>query len=173
MFESVLGHQVTIGLFVGLLLVAAVSDVISYKIPNTVVLSILLFYPVHVLVSPTPVDWLLGLAVFGGTLAVGFVMFATRIFGAGDAKLLAVVMLWAGPVLAPLALIICALSGGVLAMIMLSKARFVVASVLSSMGRDRLSDAFLAKHMPYGVPIALGGVFVGWALLVMRAPSGL
>lgn len=166
MFESILGYQVTIGMFAGLLLAAAVSDIISYTIPNKIVITILLLYPVYVLVSPFPIAWLASLAVFAGTLGVGFVLFATKVFGAGDAKLLAATMLWAGPKLAPLALLICVLCGGLLALLMLSRLRFVVAGALSSIGKDALGDAVLAKHMPYGVPIALSGIFVGWALLM-------
>lgn len=165
MFESALGNQISVAAFAALLVAAAVSDLRSYRIPNLVVLAILLLYPVHVVVSPLPVDWLVGLAVFAVSLAVGFALFATRIFGAGDAKLIAATMLWAGPVLAPPALLICALSGGVIALVMLSPVRFVIAGALSSMGRESLSEAVLAKHMPYGVPIALGGLFIAWALL--------
>lgn len=166
MFESVLGYQVTVGFFAGLLLVAAVSDIISYKIPNKVVLSIILLYPVLVLVSPHDVDWISGILVASVALAVGFVLFATNKLGAGDAKLIAATMLWAGPVLAPPALLICTLSGGAIALVMLSPARFVIAGALSSLRRGSQRDTFLWKEMPYGVPIALGGLFVAWALLV-------
>lgn len=165
MIESALGNQVVVAAFAVLLAAAAVSDVRSYKIPNKIVLAILLLYPVHVVVTPLPVDWLMALAVFVASLAIGFVLFATKIFGAGDAKLIAATMLWAGPTLAPLSLLICALSGGAIALLMLSPARFVIAGALSSMGRESASNAVLAKHMPYGVPIALGGLFVAWALL--------
>lgn len=165
MIDSALGNQIAVVAFAVLLAAAAVSDIRTYKIPNKVVLGILLVYPLHVALSPVPVDWLMALGVFAISLAAGFVLFATKVFGAGDAKLIAGTMLWAGPVLAPLALLICALSGGVIALVMLSPARFVIANALSSLGRDSLSEAVLAKHMPYGVPIALGGLFVAWALL--------
>lgn len=165
MTESALGNQIAVAAFAVLLAAAAVADVRTYKIPNKIVLGILVVYPLHVILSPVPVDWLMGLAVFAVSLAIGFVLFATKIFGAGDAKLIAAAMLWAGPVLAPLALLICALSGGLIALVMISPARFVIANALSSLGRESLSEAVLAKHMPYGVPIALGGLFVAWALL--------
>lgn len=164
MFESVYASQVSVACFVGLLLSAAASDILFYKIPNVIVLAILLLYPVFVLVSPMEVDWLMGLAVFAGAIVVGMVLTATRVLGAGDAKLLAAVLLWAGPTLAPLALIICALVGGLVAIIMIGPARFYIASALSSLGSQTLSNAFLAKHMPYGVAIAAGGFFVAWVL---------
>jgi len=165
MFESILGYQVTVGFFAGLLLVAAVSDIISYKIPNKVVLAIILLYPVLVLVSPHRVDWISAILVAAIALAIGFVLFATKKLGAGDAKLMAATMLWAGPILAPPALLICALSGGAIALVMLSPARFVIAGALSSLGRSSASDSLLSKEMPYGIAIALGGLFVAWALL--------
>lgn len=164
MFESVYASQVSVACFVGLLLAAAASDIVSYKIPNVVVLSILLLYPVFLLVTPAEVDWPMGLAVFAGAIAVGMVLTATGVLGAGDAKLLAAVLLWAGPSLAPLALIICALVGGVLAIFMLTPIRFFVASAFSSLGSQTLSNMMLAKNMPYGVAIAAGGLFVAWAL---------
>ena len=164
MFESVYASQVSVACFVGLLLAAAASDIIFYKIPNVIVLSILLLYPVFVLVTPAEVDWLMGLAVFAGAIVFGMVLTATGVFGAGDAKLLAAVLLWAGPPLAPLALIICALVGGVLAIFMLTRARIIIAAAFSSLGSQTLSNAFLAKEMPYGVAIAAGGLFVAWVL---------
>lgn len=172
MVESALGNHIAIGLFAGLLLMAAASDVISYKIPNKVILAILAVYPVHVLVSPVPVDWLLGLATFAIALALGFALFATGKFGAGDAKLLAAVMLWAGPKLALPTLLICAILGGIVALAMLTPLRLVVASALSSVGRQAASEAVLTKEIPYGVPIALSGLVVCWALFQAFAPNG-
>ena len=93
-------------------------------------------------------------------------------FGAGDAKLLAAVMLWAGPALAPLALIVCTLSGGLLALILLSKVRVHLADALSAVGRQAASEAVLSKEMPYGVPIALGGFVVCWALFASLVLNG-
>lgn len=162
----------TIALFAGLLVFAAMSDVVSYKIPNKAVVAILAVYPVHVLASPAPVDWLLALVVFAITLLIGFGLFATGKFGAGDAKLLATVMLWAGPALAPLALIVCTVSGGLLALIVLSRLRQVFANALSAAGRQAASEALLSKEMPYGVPIALGGLVVCWALFTSSVLNG-
>jgi prepilin peptidase CpaA len=98
-------------------------------------------------------------------LAVGFGLFATNIFGAGDVKLAVVTLLWAGPTLALPVVLITSLVGGVMAVIMLSRIRFGIAKALNTMGQRTLGDAFLAKDMPYGVAIATGGLFVGWFLL--------
>ncbi|MDH3512115.1 MAG: prepilin peptidase [Gammaproteobacteria bacterium] len=165
MLESVQASHVSVACFVGLLLVAAASDIVSYKIPNAVVLAILLLYPVYVIVTPADVDWPWALAVFAAAIVVGIGISATGKLGAGDAKLLAAVLLWAGPALAPITLLICTFAGGALATIMLTPARFIVAGALSSLGSETLSSAMLAKNMPYGVAISAGGLFVAWVLI--------
>jgi prepilin peptidase CpaA len=165
MLESVHASQVSVACFVALLLVAAASDVVSYRIPNVVVLAILLLYPVYVLVTPANVDWPWALAVFAVAIVVGMGVSAAGIFGAGDAKLLAAVLLWAGPALAPLTLLVCAITGGVVAVVMMTRARFILAGAFSTLGSETLSNAMLAKNMPYGVAITAGGLFVAWVLL--------
>lgn len=165
MFESALASQVSVACFVGLLLAAAASDVVFYKIPNAVVLAVVLVYPIFVLVSPGEVDWLLGLAVFAGAIVAGMVLNAVGVLGAGDAKLLAAVLLWAGPQLAPWALFICAIVGGIIAVVMLSPVRFMFAAAFSALGSRTLSNVFLAQNMPYGVPITAGGLLVAWVLM--------
>jgi prepilin peptidase CpaA len=165
MLESVQASQVSLACFVALLLVAAASDVVSYKIPNAVVLAILLLYPVYVIVTPADIDWPWALAIFAAAIVVGMGLSAAGIFGAGDAKLMAAVLLWAGPVLALLTLFICVIMGGVLAAIMLTRARFILAGAFSSLGSQTLSNAMLAKNMPYGVAITTGGLFVAWVLM--------
>lgn len=165
MFESVYASQVSIGCFAALVLVGAVSDIISYKIPNVVVLTIILLFPVYVLVTPTEVDWLLSLAVFAGAMVVGMLLFRFGVFGAGDAKLVAAILLWADPGMAPFAVFVASLVGGVAAVIMITPARFFIASALSSLGQKSLGDKVLAHNMPYGIALAAGGLFVTWDLL--------
>lgn len=165
MFESALASQVSVALFMALLLAAALSDIAYYKIPNVVVLAMLALYPVFVLVNPEPVDWVWALGVAAIALAIGFTLFATKIFGAGDVKLAVAMLLWAGPGLAPIALLVCAMVGLVIGVVMLSPLRFMIAGALSSIGQRSLGESVLAKNMPYGVAISAGGFFVGWALL--------
>jgi len=165
MFESVQASQVSVACFVALLLVAAATDVVSYRIPNAVVLAILLLYPVYVVVTPAPVGWPGALAVFAAAIVAGMGLSAAGVFGAGDAKLMAAVLLWAGPALAPLTLLICALIGGIIAAVMMTRARFILAGAFSTLGSETLSSAMLAKNMPYGVAITAGGIFVAWVLM--------
>jgi prepilin peptidase CpaA len=165
MFESVYASQVSIACFAGLVLAGAFSDVVTYKIPNVIVLTILLLYPIYVLVTPGEINWPMALAVFAGAIVAGMVLFRFGIFGAGDAKLIAAILLWAGPELAPITVLIIALIGGLVAFVMITPARFIIASALSSLGQDSLSDKVLARSMPYGVALAVGGIFVTWVLM--------
>lgn len=165
MFENALASQTSVALFLALLLAAALTDIAYYKIPNVIVLAMLALYPFYVLANPVPVDWLWALGVAAISLAIGFVLFAKGIFGAGDVKLATVMLLWAGPDLAVLALFICSMIGLAMALVMLSPLRFVIAGALTSIGQKKFGESFLAKNMPYGVAISAGGFFVGWGLL--------
>jgi prepilin peptidase CpaA len=127
-----------------------------YRIPNVVVLMILVLYPIYVIVAPGEQEW----------LVVGIPLAHFKIFGGGDMKLLAGILLWAGPALALPALFIAMVAGGLVSLLMVTNVRFVIANALTSIGRESLGKIFLAKNMPYGVGLAFGGVFVGWGLMV-------
>lgn len=166
MFESAYASQVSIACFLALVLVAAAADIVMYKIPNIVVLMIIVLFPIYVIVAPGEQEWLWSLGIFALTIAIGIPLAHFRVFGGGDMKLLAAILLWAGPALAAPALVLAAVSGGLLSAIMLTKIRFVIANACTSMGREALGKMFLAATMPYGVGLAFGGIFVGWGLLV-------
>jgi prepilin peptidase CpaA len=82
---------------------------------------------------------IVGMAV----LAVGILLFARGWVGGGDVKLLASASVWAGPALVFDLLVIMALSGGVLAVLVMLRGR---------------NDA--KRALPYGIAIAAGGVYV-------------
>ncbi|MEN8197797.1 MAG: prepilin peptidase [Pseudomonadota bacterium] len=165
-FESIYASQMSIACFVSLVLVAAASDIAMYRIPNIVILMIIALYPIYVIVAPGEQEWLWSLGIFALTIAVGIPLAHFKIFGGGDMKLLAVILLWAGPALASPALVLSVVAGGLIAILMMTRVRFLIASALASIGRESLGKMFLAKNMPYGVGLAFGGVFVGWGLMV-------
>lgn len=164
MFESLYASQVSIACFLALVLVAAATDIVMYKIPNSVVLMIIALYPIYVIVAPGEQEWLWSLGIFALTIAVGIPLAHFRIFGGGDMKLLAGILLWAGPALATPALVVAAVAGGLVSMLMLTKVRFIIANAFSAIGKESIGKMFLAATMPYGVGLAFGGVFVGWGL---------
>jgi len=160
-----LPHIFVITLFLGLLALAAINDATEFKIPNRICLAIAALYPVHVLASPVPVDWLGGLAVGGIALAFGIALFALRYMGGGDIKLITVTALWAGPAEILDFVVFSALVGGVMSLIMLSPMRYSLAMIFDKSDDKTSRDALLGSVLPYGVAIALGGFVVGARLL--------
>jgi prepilin peptidase CpaA len=73
-----------------------IYDVTRYIIPNWLVGSLLVLYPVAVLLSPHTVDWLMALAAMGVVFILGYIVFALRLMGGGDIKLITVCALWVG-----------------------------------------------------------------------------
>ncbi len=143
-------------LFLGLLGLAVVTDLEELRIPNRICLLIALLYPVYALASPEPVNWLGAIAVAAGVFVIGLIPFCTGVMGGGDVKLLAATALWAGPNLIGSFLLLTTLAGGALALVMVTRCRFTVASVFDAVGATDLRDAVLGRAIPYGAAIAAG-----------------
>lgn len=155
-----------ITLFLGLLGLAVVSDIEALRIPNRICLAIAALYPVHVLASPEPVDWLGATAVAFGVFAVGLVPFAAGVMGGGDVKLIAVTSLWAGPALVLEFVLLTTVIGGAIAIFMVTQLRFTLAQVCEFVGGEGIRDVFLGRSIPYAIAIAAGAyLIVGTALL--------
>jgi len=152
-------HTVAVLAFAALLLWAAGEDIQRLTISNWISLAIVGLYPIYVLVSPVAVAWPWSLAIAALTFAAGFVLFALRLFGGGDVKLLAATALWAGPGLFANFIFLTAIAGGVVGLVVLL------------LRRRRMSPAadgtFAAQPavMPYGVAIAVGGLMVALTLV--------
>ncbi|MDX2073868.1 MAG: prepilin peptidase [Alphaproteobacteria bacterium] len=71
-------------------------DVTRYTIPNWLVGSLLALYPVAVYLSPQAVDWKMALAAMAVTFLAGYAIFALRVMGGGDIKLITALALWVG-----------------------------------------------------------------------------
>ena len=83
----------------GLLAASMVFDVRRRRIPNAIPAALLALFLVHATLGGTESIrglWM-NLAVGAGLLAAGFALYLGRGFGAGDAKLIAVAGVWAGP----------------------------------------------------------------------------
>jgi prepilin peptidase CpaA len=134
-----------------LLIIAAVSDAQTYRIPNKVCAALLLLFPLFVLTAPSAIEWEQHLMVFGLMLVSGFVMFMGNIAGAGDIKLLAATGLWAGPHLVAVFLVTTAIAGGLLALLMA-----LLTHLRNRSGRPAV--ALARVPIPYGVAISAGGL---------------
>jgi prepilin peptidase CpaA len=151
--------------FIILLSAAAFSDIRKLTIPNSYCLGIALCYPFFALAPAQPVDWMGGLMVGGSLLVVGFILFTTGRVGGGDAKLLAVTSLWAGPSLLVEFILLTALTGGGLALLLYVRHRWLRSPSLAAMAVTEASPDFAQQPMPYGVAIFAGGVYVAFTLL--------
>ncbi|MHC6528238.1 A24 family peptidase [Vibrio proteolyticus] len=78
-----------------LLVAVGVSDAQKHRIPNNLVLTLLLVVIVSIAIDPAGqiIDHLIGFLV---AFAVCLLLYITRVMAAGDVKLLAVVGLWVG-----------------------------------------------------------------------------
>lgn len=130
------------------LLAAGLSDLAQRRISNRLNAVIALSAPLFWWASG------LSLAAMGGQLALGLgvfavlaALFAAGAVGGGDVKLLAALALWIRPLWFVQLLVVMALAGGVL-------------SVLSIVWRLRQRERRGARGVPYGIAIALGGLWV-------------
>ncbi len=153
--------------FLALLAWAACSDAVEFTIPNTASVGLALLYPLHVLVSPAPVDWLWAMIVAAVTFIPGVILFASGNFGGGDVKLLSAAALWAGPGLILPMLVTVSLAGGVLAVLFWIGSRLRRHRSVTAYGDGSLtSGAYAAPvRLPYGVAIAAGAGLAGLRLL--------
>ncbi|GAB4525743.1 MAG: prepilin peptidase [Amphiplicatus sp.] len=86
-----------LSVFPAALLIAAANDLYEFKIPNWVSIVLFTAYFAGGLALGAPAGlYLEGLLIAAAALAVGFALFAFRIPGGGDAKLLAAIAPWVG-----------------------------------------------------------------------------
>jgi prepilin peptidase CpaA len=134
-----------------LLIVAAISDMRRYRIPNIVCIALFALFPIFVATAPSEINWKQNIMVFGLVLISGYAMFLAHLIGAGDIKLLAATSLWAGPHLIAVLLVTTAIAGGLLAV--------AIAGKTYLRHRAHHPAAALARvPIPYGVAIGLGGL---------------
>lgn len=145
----------------GLVLWAAVSDLLFRRIPNAAVVSI-------VLVEAAALGLLQSGSVWAvGVLIAGFLLYLTGRMGAGDVKLAAVLSFWAGSD-ALLFLILLSLVGGLM---VLGLPLLRMIETKTGFWAERLAEAFgrplectpigllggeAQKGLPYGLAIAAG-----------------
>ncbi len=157
--------QFTILAFAGLLIMAAASDCRNLTVPNRFSLALLALYPSFVIASGGSVDWLQALLYAAITFVAGFALFALRFCGGADVKLFAAVTLWAGPALFVPMLFYTAVTGGLLAVALWIRHKYLRAATPASIFFATSDPAFVKQPMPYAVAIAAGGLYVALQLL--------
>lgn len=145
-----------------------VWDVRHYTIPNWLNLVILVVGLVAASVLPG-VDLLNALIGLGIMFVAGIAIFAFRLMGGGDAKLLIALGVWFGYGMPLLDFVLAsAIAGGVLALLLLS-VRTIAPYVGMRIGAKTIPRVFTHKEpVPFGVAI---GVAVIWLWADGRVPG--
>jgi len=149
------------GLFLALCVFAALHDVNRLTIPNWLNLTLAgLFIPAAA-VSGLPLE-ILGGHLLAGALAfvIALGLFAFRIFGGGDAKMIPAVVLWMGPAASLPFIYWMAIAGGLCAAALLVSKRMVPAAAIPGFMRAPFEPK---AGVPYGVAIAAGAILAGAA----------
>ena len=163
------------GVLIGLLAVAALTDLRSRRIPNLLVFGGAVFAILYNGFFPyyrNENGWLLALGGLGVGLLVFMPFYLLRAMGAGDVKLMAMVGAFLGPWGALHAALYSLLAGGLLGMIIISY-RGVIGRTIRNLGFMAKGTALALSTgtmgfgapsgpstgvMPYGVAVALGTV---------------
>jgi prepilin peptidase CpaA len=147
-----------LSVFPAALLIAAANDLYEFKIPNWISVTLFGAFFAAAIALGAPANTLVeGLLLAVAALAVGVALFATRVLGGGDAKLLAAIAPWIGISGLASFLINVAFAGGMLAIALIL---FRKAPPLPIYAQApwimRLHQK--PKDIPYAVAIAAGGL---------------
>ncbi|MEO0397961.1 MAG: prepilin peptidase [Pseudomonadota bacterium] len=147
-----------LSVFPAALVIAAATDLYDFKIPNWVSLTLVGAYACAGVFLGAPIAQMVEGALLGcAVLAVGFVLFAVRFFGGGDAKLLAAVAPWIGLAEFVNFLMAMALAGGALAIVLIAFRKTPPLPVYAHAGW--LMRMHQNRHeLPYAVAISCAGL---------------
>lgn len=147
---------------------AALSDWARYVIPNQIPLAVAGLFVVHagvvLLRGGAPMTLVWSLACGAAVFAAGAFLFAQKVLGGGDVKLMAVCALWAGPNYIVEFILVTTLYGALLSAAFLLPA-FRQKAEMTDAGFAGSLTAALRRRLPYGLAIATGAVVVCLRLL--------
>jgi prepilin peptidase CpaA len=142
-----------IAILCALVVAAGVQDFLRLRISNVFPLAVLVAALVAMSLRGWSIDAWENFVVFGILLTLGTFLFAGGYMGGGDVKLFATVGLWTDFERALLLLPAVLLTGGVLALLLLSRR-------LLPLPANGAGGARKNKKVPYGVAIAIGTLIV-------------
>lgn len=146
------------GGFVVLVLFAAIRDVASFRIPNSVSLGLVSLFILAAAVlarSWSEIGWSLLTAAL--TLAVALLFFSRGWIGGGDGKLAVAIALWLGPSQILPGFVYAGLAGGALTLVLLVFRAWPLPPALARRGWIlRLHDP--REGIPYGAALAVGAL---------------
>lgn len=156
--------QVCVLVFAFAACLAALWDLRSFTIPNSISAGVALLWPVYAIAAGHGLEAMAyTIAIAFAALCVGMLGWSRGWIGGGDVKLFSAVVLWAGPAGLLTLIIHTAIAGGVLSLVWMTSApiRFVAV-------RAGLPVALTPpKHIPYGVAIAAAAVLLTTRLLAL------
>jgi prepilin peptidase CpaA len=168
----ILATEPRTAVLVALLIVAGVIDYRTYRIPNWLTLSGAVFGLVYSILSSNPHQgFLWSLGGLGLGLLTMFPLYALKVMGAGDVKLMAMVGSFLGYTGTPLAILCTFIAGGIAALgfalcrrvlgRMLGNIKDIASqSVFSMLGgalpSPHIPGNLSVGRLPYGVSIAVG-----------------
>jgi len=147
-------------LFAVLMLGAAATDLVSYRIPNLIVVMLAILFGVVLVLHGPSEAWQGHLLTGVLSLIVMIVIYSFGGMGAGDAKLIAATVLWCGVGAVMLLLFWIAVSGLVVAALLVSvRVALDIPQVQRGFGLTTLPRV-LRRHegIPYGIAIASGAL---------------
>lgn len=157
---------ILLAVFAALLLLAAIEDVRRRRIPNALTAAMAVLFLPYAMVAPHEPALLDAAGLALATFLIGWLLFARGWIGGGDVKLITAATLWAGPELILPFLLVTSLAGGALALLALATSHWapLVSFTLGNLGLLRLVPPVPADTLPYGLAIAIGGLFVAFEL---------
>ena len=143
------------------LLAASWSDVRHYVIPNRYPAAIVAAYLIPAVDQPLGQS-LVALGFGTVFFVAGAALFAFRVMGGGDVKLMAATALWANPHLVLPFVEVIAFAGAALALVWLSPARRLLPAAPACEAQSAAPGLRqrLKTPVPYGIAIAAGGLYL-------------
>lgn len=154
-------YMIFLFIFPALVIIAGVHDLVTMKIPNWIsVVLVVSFFPIALMVGLPFKDILLSMGLATGVLVFGFVMFALRVLGGGDAKILAAASLWVGVSSVLYFFLYVALAGGALSIVLITSRQWYPYLPVGKIPNwvSRLMEP--KGDIPYGVAIAVAAALV-------------
>jgi len=153
-----------------LLVAVAWGDLRHMRIPNPLVLAVVAVFALMALIDP-PADLLGRVAVALAVLALGFAAFCLRLFGGGDVKMLAALMLFV-PVSTLLLfswVFVAAMLAGIALILGLRQSGRVTARAAAAGWKTFSGQSNRLNRFPMGISIALAGLLHPVVVTVLAA----
>ncbi len=172
-FEKDILDTLLFAVYASLLGVAALYDLWRFRIPNVIVVALVVLFLAAALKSYDTVPWLSHLGAGALMFAAGTAVYAFGFLGGGDVKLLAATSLWIAFGLLLQYLIYVAIIGGALSLVLIALRRILQVILVRFASRPELITLprllVPGESVPYGVAIAVGAIPVIWSMPLLGA----